>query len=668
MKYIEKDRNNYFLIILTAVLTLSPLIIKNAYFSARNFESLYRFGLWWPLFHRPLIRLFFNFCKLFFGLNPLGYNIIGVAAHIFNSLLVYRFINLINKDKKIALVSGLFFSIFCANYATLLEMDTLEEKVAALFFLFSIIFYIKFSKLSGFYQKRRYYYFISFFTFILGLMCRETLYILPFIILTYELFFMSEPFSLALIKKKVLRIAPFLLVAFTHIAIVVIKFPDGYRIRQRLDFLYSFPQGLIVNIATLMKLLFIPFDFQNATVAFGDIKYHAFGNSFLIVMMFIILIFLIREKSYKFSLSWIILTILPVATRAYRVEERGLYLASIGASFLLALLIQDGIGRIYAKKTKILLSGIKISIIFGILTSFYISLNNRIYAKIRVGKIVKNAFVLMKDAIAKDSSGLVIYAFNFPIAIERINEAFFVYTKRSLAPFYYLGEKVGKNWYSIDYRGAGDIRRIMHTMFLGKKIAKEIPFPDPKDCIEFTKDEEIIKGLNNVFPYAFPRYVFSYYRGEIFDLTDKVFPKTEIIFKIKASFAKSISMVGDFNDWDKDANPFILNKGSVWEVKILLSPGKYVYKFIIDGKDFIINPVSEYINDPVHGKCSILAIANYAIPFGLLPSGDSKYDQKIIELKEQLVIEPGDSSLHRELGDLYFKKGFYEEANLEYAE
>lgn len=668
MKLIEKDRNNYLLIILTGIVTLSPLIIKHAYFSARNFEELYRFGLWWPIFHRPLIRLFFNFCKFFFGFNPQGYNLIGVAVHIINSLLVYRLAKLLNKNKKIALVAGLFFSIFCANYAALLEMDTLEEKLAAFFYMFSIIFYIKFTNLSGSNEKRRYYYFVSFFTFILGLMCKEILYSLPLIILAYELFFINESISFASVKKKILRISPFLLIAFVHIIIAATKFPDGYRIKERLGFLYSFPQGLIINIATLMKLLFIPFDFQYATVAFGDTKYHTLYNSFLIVIIFVFLIFLIKEKSYKFSLSWIILTILPVATRAYRVEERGLYLASVGASFLLSLLIQDGIEWVCLKKKKVFLSGIKSILILGILTSFYISLNNRIYAKIRVGKIVNEGFALMKNAITKDSPGVVIYAFHFPISIERINEAFFVYTKRSLAPFYYSGEQVGENWYSIDYRGQGDIRKVIYTMLLNKKMVKNIPFPNPKDCIEFIKDEEVIKGLNNVFPYTLPRYVFLYQQGKILNLTEKFFPKTEVVFKLRASFAKSISIAGDFNNWDKDANPFILNAEGVWEERILLSPGEHIYKFIIDGENWVINPTSEYVDDPIHGKCSILAIANYAIPLGLLPSGGLEYDHKVIDCKKRLIVEPGNVSLHNKLGDLYAQKGFYEEADLEYEE
>ncbi len=667
MKFIEKDHNNYFLIILTGILTLCPLIIQNAYFSARNFESLYRFGLWWPLFHRPLARLFFNFCKFFFSFNPQGYNVIGVVVHIVNSLLVYHLVKLVNKNKKIALVAALFFSIFCANYAALLEMDTLEEKLAAFFYVLCVIFYIKFVNLPGS-NKKRLFYFISFFSFILGLVSRETLYSLPLILLAYEMFFMNESITLALIKKKILRISPFLLIAFVHIMIAATKFPDGYRIKERLGFLFSFPQGLVINIATLMKLLFIPFDFQYSTVAFGDTQYHALYNSFLIVAIFIFLIFLIKEKSYKFSLCWIILTILPVATRAYRVEERGLYLASIGASFLLSLLIQDGIKRICAKKMNVFLPAIKVILVFGILLSFYISLNNRINAKIRAGKIVKEAFASMKNAITKDSPGVVIYAFNFPISIERINEAFFVYTKRSLAPFYYWGEQSGKNWYSIDYRGQGDVRKVIYMMLLDKKMVKEIPFPDPKDCTEFIKDEEVIKGLNNVFPYTFPRYVFLYQKGKILDLTEKFFPKTEVVFKLKASFAKSISIAGDFNNWNREANPFILNTQGIWEARILLSPGEYVYKFITDGKKWVINPASEYVDDPIRGKCSILAVANHAIPFGLLPSGDLEYDHKVIECKKSLIVEPGSFSLHNKLRNLYAQKGFYEEADLEYEE
>ncbi|OJJ20778.1 hypothetical protein BKI52_09345 [marine bacterium AO1-C] len=47
-------------------------------------------------------------------------------------------------------------------------------------------------------------------------------------------------------------------------------------------------------------------------------------------------------------------------------------------------------------------------------------------------------------------------------------------------------------------------------------------------------------------------------------------------------YAKRVSVTGDFNNWDKTALPLVRKRGA-WTGKINLKPGKYKYKFVIDG-------------------------------------------------------------------------------------
>lgn len=52
--------------------------------------------------------------------------------------------------------------------------------------------------------------------------------------------------------------------------------------------------------------------------------------------------------------------------------------------------------------------------------------------------------------------------------------------------------------------------------------------------------------------------------------------------------AKNVSIAGDFNNWAP--NSFQLSKaGDEWEITVHLSPGKHLYKFLVDGK-WIIDP------------------------------------------------------------------------------
>ena len=63
-------------------------------------------------------------------------------------------------------------------------------------------------------------------------------------------------------------------------------------------------------------------------------------------------------------------------------------------------------------------------------------------------------------------------------------------------------------------------------------------------------------------------------------------------FKLYAPQAKRVSLVGDFNNWDTSALSAKKDSRGNWAVEIKLKPGKYQYKFFVDGS---------WVNDP---RCS----------------------------------------------------------------
>jgi 1,4-alpha-glucan branching enzyme len=60
--------------------------------------------------------------------------------------------------------------------------------------------------------------------------------------------------------------------------------------------------------------------------------------------------------------------------------------------------------------------------------------------------------------------------------------------------------------------------------------------------------------------------------------------KKETEFKIFAPEAKIVYVAGDFNRWDAQSLPLKKTKKGVWKVKVSLKPGKYQYKFFVDGQ------------------------------------------------------------------------------------
>jgi hypothetical protein len=56
--------------------------------------------------------------------------------------------------------------------------------------------------------------------------------------------------------------------------------------------------------------------------------------------------------------------------------------------------------------------------------------------------------------------------------------------------------------------------------------------------------------------------------------------------------AKSVAVVGTFNDWDATRNVLTRTTDSVWTANIMLLPGRYEYQLVVDGK-LIADPIAQ---------------------------------------------------------------------------
>ena len=61
-------------------------------------------------------------------------------------------------------------------------------------------------------------------------------------------------------------------------------------------------------------------------------------------------------------------------------------------------------------------------------------------------------------------------------------------------------------------------------------------------------------------------------------------------FVLRAPSASTVTLVGDFNDWDTASTPMTKGKGDLWTITIPLTAGRYTYTFIVDGKRWVADP------------------------------------------------------------------------------
>jgi 1,4-alpha-glucan branching enzyme len=54
-------------------------------------------------------------------------------------------------------------------------------------------------------------------------------------------------------------------------------------------------------------------------------------------------------------------------------------------------------------------------------------------------------------------------------------------------------------------------------------------------------------------------------------------------FAIEAPLAEKVVLMGDFNHWNPNVHPMKNDGKGIWTKAVIIPPGRYEYKFLIDG-------------------------------------------------------------------------------------
>ncbi len=74
-----------------------------------------------------------------------------------------------------------------------------------------------------------------------------------------------------------------------------------------------------------------------------------------------------------------------------------------------------------------------------------------------------------------------------------------------------------------------------------------------------------------------------------------------VLFKLNAPIARDVLLAADFTDWDASPRPLARDKNGFWQVEVLLPPGRYQYKYIVDGR-WLNDPSSDHFVPNGHGS------------------------------------------------------------------
>ena len=72
--------------------------------------------------------------------------------------------------------------------------------------------------------------------------------------------------------------------------------------------------------------------------------------------------------------------------------------------------------------------------------------------------------------------------------------------------------------------------------------------------------------------------------------------------------ARQASVVGSFNNWDLKKTPMTKDLAAGWKATLALQPGRYEYRFVVDGQ-WISDPnAKETVSNPFGGTNSVLVV------------------------------------------------------------
>ncbi|MFA6450786.1 MAG: glycogen-binding domain-containing protein [bacterium] len=78
-------------------------------------------------------------------------------------------------------------------------------------------------------------------------------------------------------------------------------------------------------------------------------------------------------------------------------------------------------------------------------------------------------------------------------------------------------------------------------------------------------------------------------------------------FTLHAPHARSVEVVGDFNNWEIGKYPMKKDANGIWAKAVVVKPGEYHYKYMVDG-EWWLDPEKETAANPYGTENNVLVV------------------------------------------------------------
>lgn len=82
-----------------------------------------------------------------------------------------------------------------------------------------------------------------------------------------------------------------------------------------------------------------------------------------------------------------------------------------------------------------------------------------------------------------------------------------------------------------------------------------------------------------------------------------------VAFRYLAPVARTVHLVGDFNDWDPEAYPLERHFDGGWHIRVQLPHGHHHYQFLVDGKPVLDPNAQGVARNELNERVSVVAVS-----------------------------------------------------------
>jgi len=305
-----------------------------------------------PPYYRPLFTVYLTIGYQLFGLWEPGWHLMNLAVHTGATVAVYYLLRRLSGDVMAAGVAALIFAVHPAHVESVAWISGIPDPLAALFYVPSLIWYVRYRE-----EGRPRWLAASVAAYALSTLCKETALVLPAVIVVWEV--TREP-GLGLresLRRALPALIPFALVGAGYLAL---RFGVLGTISRSHPLTAGVPDARVwmtapYALVTYFRHLVAPFylSIVYGTPFVRGASDPAFFLPVLLLLGLLVALWVYRRRvaaEVWVALALLLAPLLPVLNlkvfhQDYIIQDRYLYLPSIGFCYLAALLVARGARR-----------------------------------------------------------------------------------------------------------------------------------------------------------------------------------------------------------------------------------------------------------------------------------------------------------------------------------